>query len=148
MYSENNHLNNQLKLWMLTLLVLVSLIILVGGLTRLTDSGLSITTWELFVGFFPPFSNEKWLEYFSLYKTIPEYSQQNFNMTLDEFKVIFWWEWGHRQLGRIIGLAVLLPMVYFSVKQGVWIIKKYGLIFLLVCFHHYIPQVYLFYQFH
>ena len=134
MYSENNHLNNQLKLWMLSLLVLVSLIILVGGLTRLTDSGLSITTWELFVGFFPPFTNDKWLEYFSLYKTIPEYSQQNFNMTLDEFKVIFWWEWGHRQLGRIIGLTVLLPMVYFSVKQGVWIIKKYGLIFLLVCF--------------
>ena len=134
MYSENNHLNNQLKLWMLSLLVLVSLIILVGGLTRLTDSGLSITTWELFVGFFPPFTNEKWLEYFSLYKTIPEYSQQNFNMTLDEFKVIFWWEWGHRQLGRIIGLTVLLPMVYFSVKHGVWIIKKYGLIFLLVCF--------------
>ena len=134
MYSENNHLNNQLKLWMLTLLVLVSLIILVGGLTRLTDSGLSITTWELFVGFFPPFSNEKWLEYFSLYKTIPEYSQQNYNMTLDEFKVIFWWEWGHRQLGRIIGLAVLLPMIYFSIKQGIWIIKKYGLIFLLVCF--------------
>ena len=134
MYSENNHLNNQLKLWMLSLLVLVSLIILVGGLTRLTDSGLSITTWELFVGFFPPFTNEKWLEYFSLYKTIPEYSQQNFNMTLDGFKVIFWWEWGHRLLGRIIGLTVLLPMVYFSVKQGVWIIKKYGLIFLLVCF--------------
>ena len=134
MYSVNNHLNNQLKLWMLSLLVLVSLIILVGGLTRLTDSGLSITTWELFVGFFPPFTNEKWLEYFSLYKTIPEYSQQNFNMTLDEFKVIFWWEWGHRQLGRIIGLTVLLPMIYFSVKQGVWIIKKYGLIFLLVCF--------------
>jgi len=123
---------------MLSLLVLVSLIILVGGLTRLTDSGLSITTWELFVGFFPPFSNEKWLEYFSLYKTIPEYSQQNYNMTLDEFKVIFWWEWGHRQLGRIIGLAVLLPMIYFSIKQGIWIIKKYGLIFLLVCFQGFI----------
>ena len=119
---------------MLSLLVLVSLIILVGGLTRLTDSGLSITTWELFVGFFPPFSNEKWLEYFSLYKTIPEYSQQNYNMTLDEFKVIFWWEWGHRQLARLIGLTVLLPMIYFSIKHGFWIIKKYGLIFLLVCF--------------
>ncbi len=134
MYSENNHLNYQLKLWMLSLLVLVSLIILVGGLTRLTDSGLSITTWELFVGFFPPFSNEKWLEYFNLYKTIPEYTQQNYNMTLDDFKVIFWWEWGHRQLGRIIGLTVLLPMIYFSIKHGFWIIKKYGIIFLLVCF--------------
>ena len=65
MYSENNHLNNQLKLWMLSLLVLVSLIILVGGLTRLTDSGLSITTWELFVGFFPPFPNA--ISYFWIY---------------------------------------------------------------------------------
>ena len=111
MYSENNHLNNQLKLWMLTLLVLVSLIILVGGLTRLTDSGLSITTWELFVGFFPPFTNEKWLEYFSLYKTIPEYSQQNYNMSLDEFKVIFWWEWAHRFFGRVIGLAFLISQL-------------------------------------
>ena len=133
MYSQNNNLNTKLKIWMITLLVMIMLIILVGGLTRLTDSGLSITTWELFVGLFPPLSNEKWIDYFNLYKTIPEYSEQNFNMTLSEFKIIFWWEWAHRQLGRLIGLSVLLPMIYFTIKNGRWILKEYFIIFLLVC---------------
>ena len=91
MYSLNSNLNNHLKIWLLALLSLIILVILVGGLTRLTDSGLSITTWELFVGFVPPLTNEKWIDYFDLYKTIPEYNLQNFNMSLDEFKVIFWW---------------------------------------------------------
>jgi cytochrome c oxidase assembly protein subunit 15 len=112
---------------------MIILIILIGGLTRLTDSGLSITTWELFVGFLPPLTNDKWKDYFDLYKTIPEYSEQNSNMSLSEFKVIFWWEWGHRQLGRLIGLTVLLPLIYFTLKNGLWILKKYGIIFLLVC---------------
>ena len=138
MYSQNSHLNNQLKIWLLTLIGLVILIILVGGLTRLTDSGLSITTWELFVGFVPPLTNDKWIDYFNLYKNIPEFSEQNYNMTLNEFKVIFWWEWGHRQLGRLIGLCVLLPLIFFSIKNGLWILKKYGLIFLLVCFQGFI----------
>ena len=120
------------------LIVLVILIILVGGLTRLTDSGLSITTWELFVGFIPPLTNDKWIDYFDLYKTIPEFSKQNYNMTLSEFKVIFWWEWAHRQLGRLIGLSVILPLIFFSIKNGFWILKKYGLIFLLVCFQGFI----------
>ena len=133
MYSQNNTLNTKLKIWMITLLVMVMLIILVGGLTRLTDSGLSITTWELFVGLFPPLSNEKWIDYFNLYKTIPEYNEQNFNMTLSEFKIIFWWEWAHRQLGRLIGLSVLLPMIYFTIRYGRWILKEYFIIFLLVC---------------
>jgi cytochrome c oxidase assembly protein subunit 15 len=138
MYSQNSHLNNQLKFWLLTLIVLIILIILVGGLTRLTDSGLSITTWELFVGFIPPLTNDKWIDYFELYKTIPEFSEQNFNMTLNEFKVIFWWEWGHRQLGRLIGLSVLLPLIFFSIKYGLRILKNYGLIFLLVCFQGFV----------
>ncbi|MDC0940382.1 COX15/CtaA family protein [Candidatus Pelagibacter sp.] len=138
MYSENSHLNYQLKLWLLSLIMLVILIILVGGLTRLTDSGLSITTWELFVGFVPPLTNDKWIEYFNLYKTIPEFSEQNYNMTLNEFKVIFWWEWGHRQLGRLIGLTVLIPLIFFSIKHGLWVLKNYGLIFLLVCFQGFI----------
>jgi heme a synthase len=133
MYSENNNLNQQLKIWLFVLLSMIILIILIGGLTRLTDSGLSITTWELFVGFLPPLTNDKWKDYFDLYKTIPEYSEQNSNMTLSGFKVIFWWEWGHRQLGRLIGLTVLLPLIYFTFKNGLWILKKYGIIFLLVC---------------
>ena len=133
MYSENNNLNNQLRFWLLLLLFLVILIILVGGLTRLTDSGLSITAWELFVGLLPPITNDKWIEYFNLYKTIPEYNEQNFNMTLNEFKVIFWWEWAHRQLGRLIGLTVLLPLIYFAIKNGFWVLKKYGIILILIC---------------
>ena len=138
MYRHNIHLNTQLKIWMISLLLLITLIILVGGLTRLTDSGLSITTWELFVGIFPPLTDEKWKYYFDLYKTIPEYKEQNFNMSIEEFKIIFWWEWGHRQLGRLIGLAVLFPMIYFTIKSGTWIIRKYGIIFLLVCFQGFI----------
>ena len=133
MYSPNNSLNYQLKIWLIILLLLITLIILVGGLTRLTDSGLSITTWELFVGFLPPLTDEKWLTYFNLYKTIPEYSEQNSDMNLNEFKVIFWWEWFHRQLGRLVGLSVLLPLIYFTAKHGFWILKKYGIIFFLVC---------------
>ena len=133
MYSVNNKINYQLKIWLLVLLILLSLIILVGGLTRLTDSGLSITSWELFAGFIPPLTDEKWMNYFNLYKTIPEYNEQNFNMSLNEFKFIFWWEWAHRQLGRLIGLSVLIPLIYFTIKNGLWIIKKYGIILLLVC---------------
>ncbi len=129
----NSHINYQLKIWLLLLLSLITLVILVGGLTRLTDSGLSITEWELFAGFLPPLTDVKWIDYFNLYKTIPEYSEQNFNMTLNEFKIIFWWEWAHRQLGRLIGLSVLLPLIYFSIKEGFWIIKNYGIIFILVC---------------
>ncbi len=138
MYSQNSHLNYQLKIWLFLLLGLVILIILVGGLTRLTDSGLSITSWELFVGLVPPLSNDKWINYFELYKKIPEFSEQNFNMTLNEFKVIFWWEWVHRQLGRLIGLTVLLPLIYFTIKHGLWILRRYGIIFILVCFQGFI----------
>jgi len=133
MYSLNNSLNHQLKIWLIILLLLITLIILVGGLTRLTDSGLSITTWELFVGFLPPLTDEKWITYFNLYKTIPEYGEQNSDMTLNQFKVIFWWEWFHRQLGRLVGLSVLLPLIYFTIKHGFWVLKKYGIIFFLVC---------------
>ena len=133
MYSVNSHINKQLKTWLLILLTLIIFIIIVGGLTRLTDSGLSITTWELFVGFLPPLTDDKWISYYELYKKIPEYREQNFNMTLSEFKVIFWWEWAHRQLGRLIGLTVLLPLIYFTIKDGLWVVKKYGIIFILVC---------------
>ena len=138
MYSQNSHLNYQLRIWLFLLTGLVILIILVGGLTRLTDSGLSITTWELFIGFVPPLTNEKWINYFDLYKTIPEFSEQNFNMTLNEFKVIFWWEWIHRQLGRLIGLTILFPLIYFTIKHGLWILQRYGVIFILVCFQGFI----------
>ena len=101
MYSQNYSLNSQLKIWMITLLVMIVLIILVGGLTRLTDSGLSITSWELFIGSLPPLTNDKWIDFFDLYKTIPEFKEQNFNMTLNEFKIIFLVGMGASSIGKI-----------------------------------------------
>jgi len=112
---------------------LVALMIIIGGLTRLTDSGLSITKWELFSGILPPLTNEKWISYFDQYKQIPEYKLQNFSMTLGEFKVIFWWEWGHRFLGRLIGICYLIPLIYFSWNIHPKILKKFYFIFFLIC---------------
>ena len=89
MYIENKLIKKQLSIWMLFMFFLVSLIIIIGGLTRLTDSGLSITEWELFKGFIPPLNQEQMEMYFELYKQIPEFKLQNFTMNLSEFKVIF-----------------------------------------------------------
>ena len=112
--------------------------IIVGGLTRLTDSGLSITEWQLFSGFFPPLNQNDWVVYFNLYKEIPEYKLQNFNMTLQEFKIIFWWEWGHRFLGRLIGIVFLIPLIYFSFKIKLSKLFNFYLIFILICFQGFI----------
>ena len=134
MYLNDKNNDKQLYYWLITMFVLVSCIIIVGGLTRLTDSGLSITEWELFKGFLPPISNSDWENYFSLYKQIPEYKLQNFNMNLTEFKIIFWWEWIHRFLGRLIGLCFLIPLIYFAFKNGINKTKPLFFIFLLICF--------------
>jgi len=93
------------RLWLMLLFALVVGMILVGGLTRLTDSGLSITEWRPVTGALPPSSAEAWDAEFAKYKEIPEYSLQNEGMGLAEFKTIYWWEWGHRNLGRIVGLV-------------------------------------------
>ena len=116
MYTVNPKINNQLSIWLITMFIIISIMIVVGGLTRLTDSGLSITEWQLFSGLLPPLNKNDWILYFNLYKEIPEFKLQNFNMTLQEFKVIFWWEWAHRFLGRLIGLCYLIPLIYFSFK--------------------------------
>jgi len=108
--------------------------IIVGGLTRLTDSGLSITKWQLFSGFLPPLNQNDWMLYFDLYKQIPEFKLQNFNMTLNEFKVIFWWEWAHRFLGRLIGIGFLIPLIYFSFQIKFSKLINLYLIFFLICF--------------
>ena len=107
---------------------MIFMIIVVGGLTRLTNSGLSITQWELFKGILPPLNDHMWNQYFSLYKKIPQYQLINSNMTLDEFKIIFYWEYFHRILGRLIGLFFLLPFFYFYFKRK--INKKY----ISICF--------------
>ena len=118
--------------------IIISIMIVVGGLTRLTDSGLSITEWQLFSGLFPPLNQNDWILYFNLYKEIPEFKLQNFNMTLQEFKVIFWWEWAHRFLGRVIGLGFLIPLIYFSFKIKVSKILDLYFIFFLICFQGFI----------
>jgi len=118
------------------MLLLIILIVFVGGLTRLTDSGLSITEWELFKGILPPLNNETWDFYFSQYKKIPEYKEVNYNMSLSEFKVIYYWEYGHRLIARFIGLFSILPLMYlfFRFKDYRKKILKYFIIFLLICF--------------
>ena len=134
MNEENK--NKYISYWLLLITFLVSLIIIVGGLTRLTDSGLSITKWDLVTGIFPPITLNDWNELFDLYKKIPEYTLLNSTMTISEFKVIFWWEYVHRLLGRIVGLAYLIPLIYFTYKN--YFNKKslitYYLILLLIIF--------------
>jgi cytochrome c oxidase assembly protein subunit 15 len=138
MYTVNPKINNQLSLWLITMFWIIAIMIVVGGLTRLTDSGLSITEWQLFSGVLPPLNNNDWIMYFNLYKKIPEYELQNYNMTLQEFKIIFWWEWGHRFLGRVIGISFLIPLVYFSFKIEFYKLLNLYLIFFLICFQGYI----------
>ncbi len=134
MYTVNLKIKNQLSLWLIFMFCTISIMIIVGGLTRLTDSGLSITKWQLFSGFFPPLNKDEWVSYFNLYKETPEFKLQNYEMTLQEFKIIFWWEWAHRFLGRLIGIGFLIPLIYFSFKISFTKLLNFYLIFLLICF--------------
>ncbi|KJZ20212.1 heme A synthase [Loktanella sp. S4079] len=108
-----------IRVWFLVLFALVVVMIAVGGLTRLTDSGLSITEWKPVTGAVPPMSEAAWLAEFEKYKEIPEYQLQNKGMSLSEFKSIYWWEWGHRQLGRLIGLVWAVGFVAFVALRKV-----------------------------
>jgi len=138
MYTVNHKINNQISFWLITMYCIISIMIIVGGLTRLTDSGLSITKWQLFSGFLPPLNDREWSEYFNLYKEIPEFKLQNYDMTISEFKVIFWWEWVHRFLGRLIGISFLIPLIYFSLKMSFIKLLNFYLIFILICFQGFI----------
>ena len=129
MVDENKNLT--ICAWLLLITFLVAAMIIVGGLTRLTDSGLSITKWDLFVGIIPPLSSAGWENAFSLYKKIPEYKLLNSSMTLNEFKTIFWWEYVHRLLGRLIGILYIIPLIYFTIKKR---IHRKNLIFLYFIF--------------
>ena len=113
---KNQKYYNLFSFWVIGLITLLTLIIIVGGLTRLTDSGLSITKWEIFKGIIPPLNPEKWEQYFLEYKSIPQYIYLNSDMTLDEFKFIFFWEYFHRILGRVIGLFFFIPFIFFILK--------------------------------
>jgi heme a synthase len=124
-----------IEIWLYLLLLLIVLIVFVGGLTRLTDSGLSITEWELLKGIIPPLDKETWSFYFNQYKQIPEYKEVNYDMSLSEFKVIYYWEYGHRLIARVIGLFSILPLIYLFFKFEKYRneILKYSIIFLLIC---------------
>ncbi len=138
MYIENSLLKKNISLWLILMFWMIFIMIIVGGLTRLTDSGLSITQWELFSGLLPPFTNSDWEFYFSLYREIPEFKIQNYSMTLNEFKVIFWWEWSHRFLGRLIGIFFLLPLIFFTIKLGFKKLSSLYLIFFLIALQGFI----------
>lgn len=105
--------------WLMLVALLVIAMIAVGGATRLTDSGLSITQWKPLLGAIPPLSAADWADAFARYKAIPEYKLVNAGMSLDAFKVIYWWEWAHRFLGRCIGLVYALPLMAFWLAGGI-----------------------------
>ncbi len=104
--------------WLMLVFALVALMVLVGGATRLTDSGLSITEWKPVTGAIPPMNEADWASEFSKYQASPEFQLQNSKMTVAEFKSIYWWEWGHRQLGRFIGVVWAIGFLFF------WLTKK------------------------
>ena len=122
------------RVWLLSIAALIALMVLVGGATRLTESGLSIVEWKPVSGALPPLSQQQWNQAFDAYKTIPQYHELNAGMDLAEFKNIFWWEWSHRLLGRVIGIAYLLPFLWFlwrgalgaDLRRRLWLIFGLG----------------------
>src|SRR6201990_3586324 len=107
-----------IRAWLFAVAALIAVMVLVGGATRLTESGLSIVEWKPVTGALPPLSASEWEQAFEAYKLIPQYKQLNAGMSLSDFKTIFWWEWSHRLLGRVIGAVYLLPFLYFLWRGG------------------------------
>ena len=132
----NQNYKNSIMLWLITLTTMVFLIIIIGGLTRLTDSGLSMVDWQPILGTIPPLNNNQWIDVFNDYKLTPEFLYVNKNMTLDEFKYIFWWEWFHRFFARLIGLVFIIPFIYFLIKKNLnsFFYKRFSIIFSLGLF--------------
>ncbi len=126
--------NRAIRWWLLSIAVLIAIMVLVGGATRLTESGLSIVEWKPVTGTLPPLTQEQWTQAYEAYKTIPQYRELNAGMNLGEFKTIFWWEWSHRLLGRVIGVAYLLPFLWFlwrgvlgaDLRRRLWLIFSLG----------------------
>jgi cytochrome c oxidase assembly protein subunit 15 len=118
---DQGHIGSRsaIRIWLMVLFALVFAMIAVGGLTRLTDSGLSITEWRPLTGALPPMNAADWAAEFAKYQAIDEFRIQNQWMQLDDFKVIYWWEWGHRQLGRVVGLVWAVGFVWFAVRRQI-----------------------------
>ena len=127
-------LSRAVRGWLIAMAALIFAMVLVGGATRLTESGLSIVEWKPVAGTLPPLNETQWTAAFEAYKTIPQYRELNAGMSLSEFKTIFWWEWSHRLLGRFIGFAYLVPFLFFlwrgaftpELKKRLWIIFGLG----------------------
>lgn len=109
--------NKKVIYWLLTGCVLIFIMVIVGGITRLTHSGLSISNYKLISGTIPPMNEVEWQEAFDLYKQYPEYQKLNTNFTLQDFKDIYFWEWIHRVIGRFIGLVFIIPFLYFLIRK-------------------------------
>ena len=120
------------EFWLYSVLVLVAAMVILGGLTRLTGSGLSIVRWDLVSGVVPPLNQAEWDEAFRLYRQIPEYSAQNSWMELSDFRRIFWWEWAHRFLGRMVGAAYVIPLLVFKLRGSLPRALQARLLFLLI----------------
>ena len=131
---DNIQLNKFFRFWHLIVILLLISLISIGGFTRLTNSGLSITNWELFSGILPPLNEQSWDSYFSLYKTIPQYNELNVGMTIHEFKYIFWWEYIHRLLARFLGLVYLLPFIFFVLRKIIYKNNFYYYVSILLLF--------------
>jgi len=124
----------QIIIWLLIGCALIALMVIIGGITRLTHSGLSMVTWKPVTGFIPPMNESEWLSEFSKYKTSPEYIKKNYHFTLSEFKEIFFWEYLHRLIGRIIGIVFLIPFLYFLFAKKIkekWLLRNLIIMFLL-----------------
>lgn len=126
--------NRAVRWWLIAVAGLIAIMVLVGGATRLTESGLSIVEWKPVSGALPPLTEAQWTQAFEGYKTIPQYRELNAGMSLSEFKTIFWWEWSHRLLGRVIGVVYLMPFLFFlwrgmlgrELKRRLWLIFGLG----------------------
>ena len=127
----NFNYHKPLMIWLLLLTIMVFLIVVIGGLTRLTDSGLSMVDWRPLLGTIPPLNQSQWLKVFNDYQQTPEFMYVNKNMTLDEFKYIFWWEWFHRFFARLIGIVFIFPFFYFYFKRYLnsFFYKRFAIIF-------------------
>jgi len=118
-YKISEYYNPYVYIWLLTITAMILLIIIIGGLTRLTNSGLSMTDWRPVLGIFPPLTYENWTKVFEMYKQTPEFKIVNKNINLNDFKYIYWWEWFHRLFARLIGIVFLIPLFYFILKKQI-----------------------------
>jgi heme a synthase len=119
--------NNQIAIWLLSGCFLIFAMVVLGGITRLTGSGLSITEWNVIMGTLPPMNEHQWQEAFGKYQQIPQFQKLNYNYSIEDFKKIFFWEWLHRLIGRLIGVVFIIPFIYFLVKKKLsneWIKKS------------------------